>query len=640
MSDTKKQSRQSAQAPDQAGEPAAMLARAQQLMHTDTPYALAIVAEARASVEASGDISLLAELNRLFGVGHAVSGMYREAIEFFQTGFELQQRIGNFYGAAIMMTNTGNVYNFLGEHTSALGCYARSRELCERHSIEQHLPTLYLNAGYSHLGMNDYDRAIESLTTGFSLASRLGNKRVTAHILHNLGNIHIRRGDYSAAQHALSESLALNTELQNHHGMSAILVDLGGLHLQIGNYGQALRHLRKSLDICERLGDKRGAALALNNIGELYTHYGRHDSALRYLTASLRVKEELGNKADMAVTVMGIGKLYGVLGETAEALEYCNRCIGLAEEIGDNNILADVLCIAADQHTRLADKSTAAIFLRKAFRLFTELGHTAGCASALLALGLLYDSDTEQAIALLTNALQAAEATAAPPLLMNVHKALAHAYKQTGDSAQALHHFELFHSFERAIATEESERRRQHLLIAFDLEREQKNRAIAEREAGILRLENNRLEQEMEFRSKELVTTAIHLTQKNASLQKLRLALRTMSDRLAPELRDIARRMLHEIDSAVDAEHSWAHFEQQFRQVHQEYIEQIAARFPDITPTELKVCALIKLNLSTKEISVILNAEPRSIEKYRQRIRKKLGLTQSDNLVSFLHSLH
>lgn len=625
-----------------AAQPVDLVARARELLHTNTPYAIALAAEAREIVGTSGDRSLLAEIYRILGVGHAVSGAYSEAMTFFQTGFQLQKDLGNYHGAVIMLTNTGNVYNFLGDYSSALSYYTRSRDLCEQHAIEQHLPALYLNMGYSYRNLQNYEAAMESLTTGFSVASRLDKKQVMAHILHNLGNIYCARSDYPAALHAFGNSLALNTELNYHHGIAAVLIDMGALHVQTGNYAQALRHLKKSLDICERVGDRRGAALALNNIGDIYARSGRYNSALQYFSAGLRIKEELSNKTDIAGTVLNIGKTYGSLGDTRTALSYCRRCIRLAEDIGDSHMLADALCVAAEQYSRIAKHHRAQTYLRRALLLFTSLGHTEGCVRAQLALGLLHAAtdDTDKALRLLTQALRTAGTIENPHLLMRMHEALAQVYKQAGNAGEALRHYECFHSLERTLFAEENERHRQRLLVTFDMERERKNRQLAEKEAGILRLENSRLEQEMAFRAKELLTTAMYLTQKNTSLKKLRHTLRALPDKPASELRLIIRELLHDIDTAVNAEHSWAHFEQQFRQVHQEYIEQIAARFPDITPTELKVCALIKLNLSTKEIAAILNTEAKSIEKYRQRIRKKLGLSQSDNLASFLHSLH
>jgi DNA-binding CsgD family transcriptional regulator len=65
----------------------------------------------------------------------------------------------------------------------------------------------------------------------------------------------------------------------------------------------------------------------------------------------------------------------------------------------------------------------------------------------------------------------------------------------------------------------------------------------------------------------------------------------------------------------------------------------LADRYPELTPTELKVCALLKNGLSTKECATVLAIEPRSIEKYRQRIRRKLQLATSVNLTLYLTAL-
>ena len=98
----------------------------------------------------------------------------------------------------------------------------------------------------------------------------------------------------------------------------------------------------------------------------------------------------------------------------------------------------------------------------------------------------------------------------------------------------------------------------------------------------------------------------------------------------------IGTRLLSGIDSSIDMQESWELFEQQFRLVHADFTERLAAACPDLSPTELKVCALVKIGLTTKEAARILNIEPRSVETYRGRIRKKLGLGIRDNLQMYL----
>jgi DNA-binding CsgD family transcriptional regulator len=80
----------------------------------------------------------------------------------------------------------------------------------------------------------------------------------------------------------------------------------------------------------------------------------------------------------------------------------------------------------------------------------------------------------------------------------------------------------------------------------------------------------------------------------------------------------------------------WEEFEVRFSQVHNNYYEGLLSKFPDLSPADLKLCALLKLNLSTKEICELSGQRPATLDTARYRLRKKLGLTSQDNLITFL----
>ncbi|HNP98308.1 MAG TPA: LuxR C-terminal-related transcriptional regulator, partial [Bacteroidia bacterium] len=82
-----------------------------------------------------------------------------------------------------------------------------------------------------------------------------------------------------------------------------------------------------------------------------------------------------------------------------------------------------------------------------------------------------------------------------------------------------------------------------------------------------------------------------------------------------------------------------ADFNVQFESINKNFYERIRQAYPDISPNDLKVCALIKLNLSIKEMAGILNISPDSVKTARYRLRKKLQLNSEDNLTEFILKL-
>ena len=94
-----------------------------------------------------------------------------------------------------------------------------------------------------------------------------------------------------------------------------------------------------------------------------------------------------------------------------------------------------------------------------------------------------------------------------------------------------------------------------------------------------------------------------------------------------------------EIVKAIDkylSDDDWDTFETNFDRAHQDFFNRLKIQFPDLTPGDIKLCAYLKMNLSSKEIAHLLNISIRSVEVHRYRIRKKLRLHSSDNLVEYL----
>ena len=89
---------------------------------------------------------------------------------------------------------------------------------------------------------------------------------------------------------------------------------------------------------------------------------------------------------------------------------------------------------------------------------------------------------------------------------------------------------------------------------------------------------------------------------------------------------------------ATDAK-KWEIFKQNFDRVEEHFFSTLSEKYPDLTASDLKFCALLRLNMSTKEIADALNLSTRGVESARYRLRKKFKLNQGDSLTAFIHSI-
>lgn len=155
-------------------------------------------------------------------------------------------------------------------------------------------------------------------------------------------------------------------------------------------------------------------------------------------------------------------------------------------------------------------------------------------------------------------------------------------------------------------------------------------------ESEIIRLRNEKLRSEVSHKNAELASTTMHLVQKSEILQKIKDDLDQVAKKAEDDLKAEIRRIGRVIDEDVRLDRNWERFETHFDQVHENFFKNLRMKYPDLTPKDQKLCAYLRMNLTTKEIAPLLNISVRGVEISRYRLRKKLNLDTDVNLVSFI----
>ena len=153
-------------------------------------------------------------------------------------------------------------------------------------------------------------------------------------------------------------------------------------------------------------------------------------------------------------------------------------------------------------------------------------------------------------------------------------------------------------------------------------------------------MKNEGLRIEMIQRDKELANQAMSLVRKNEFLIKIKEELQSLKEsaqeeNVSEKIVSIISRIKREVDHNKQREV----FERAFDEVHEEFLNKLKTMYHSLTPTELRLCAYLKMNISTKEIAPLLNISVRGVEICRYRVRKKLGIDRKTNLVSLLINL-
>jgi len=165
-----------------------------------------------------------------------------------------------------------------------------------------------------------------------------------------------------------------------------------------------------------------------------------------------------------------------------------------------------------------------------------------------------------------------------------------------------------------------------------------KQAALAEKK--IIYLKNEKLKSDMIHRDKELANQTMDLIHKNNFLAKIKEELERIKNFYPDEtLGKKVTTLVGKIDKDVDHDKQWEVFETAFDEVHEDFLNRLKARFPTLTPKELRLCAYLRMNISTKEIAPLMNISIRGVEICRYRVRKKLKIDRDTNLTSLIIDL-
>jgi len=165
---------------------------------------------------------------------------------------------------------------------------------------------------------------------------------------------------------------------------------------------------------------------------------------------------------------------------------------------------------------------------------------------------------------------------------------------------------------------------------------EQEN-IIHTQESKIRENKNQILQDQLEVKNRELASKALEMIRYNDTIRSILEKLDEIhrNPDIDDEVSMHIRSIINELDNQ-NKQNIWNEFDKIFKNIHSGFYTRLLERCPDLTPTEIKTAALLKLNLTTKEIAAITYKSEGGIKTTRYRLRKKLGLSSDDKLIPYL----
>lgn len=422
------------------------------------------------------------------------------------------------------------------------------------------------------------------------------------------------------------------TAAGNEKGIARTLSYLGHLYEKRSEYNEAISYQNQSLAAYRRSGDSLGVALVYEQLGSIYEDLGRYDTALALFTDAYQLS--IAYNAELLKTVLlnNLGDIHRKTGNYTLALDFSRQSLWTARKNGQKYHVRGALRDLAKLHQLKMDWKTAFLYQDSTYTLQTELYNT-GLIEKLARQRTLFELEAKNTQIDLLEASRNSQRyrfyTALISFLTVVISASLIVSRQRLNLRKSR---QVLEQKEQLIET--TARLNNATLEMASLE-EAKLRAELEKNA----LNEKYLAQELEIKQKELAGQVLSVIQKNNLLDELKVGITALVRKSDGENRQALQKLSNLIEYNFNIEKDWEAFRQTFEQVNKTFYDALSIRFPDLTSTELRLCSLIRLNLSSKDMSAMLGISQDSLRISRYRLRKKLNLDQGESLTAFIMSV-
>lgn len=548
---------------------------------------------------------------------------------------------------------------------------------------------------------NRFDSSLHYASMAYQLADSLHFSTGLADAVLNIGIISLQHGKYLQALERFFEGLTLFEELNNTIGIAYSYELIGSLYQSVNNHDEAGKYFLKSLDVAEKSNDSLRIAQIFNDLGMLFDEKENYDEALRYYLKFIELNKHLGFDADIAIAYNNIGIVYMNLKDYEKGLEYLNKSLEISEQYDDKYVLSHAAVNLGDVYEELGDYTKALKYNFLSLNTCEEINYLDGAIYACLNIGYVYSlmDNYKDALAYLEKALKFGREAGSLELINDASKELSDFYFKTKDYKKAYEYFQMYKSmsdslfnnlkqieigkltanyeFDKKLKIHTFEKQQKDLviknqkalnysllaivllglvLILFLIQRyryikktskklNEQQEIIHHKEKELIYEKNNRLQESLDNLHRELTSKAMFIVQNTKQNKFIFTNLEGIMRNIENEPGNV-KKIKSEIKSLINnirvhsGKGAWKEFELRFEQVHESFYKNLHHKFPNLSQNDRKLCALLRLGLSTKDISAITFQNLNSIQVARTRLRKKLDLSNTEiNLTRFLSEI-
>ncbi|MCF8228697.1 MAG: tetratricopeptide repeat protein [Bacteroidales bacterium] len=561
-----------------------------------------------------------------------------------------------------------------------------------KHASEDSSKVLLLNKLALAFSDTNVDISTQYARQGLNLANKINYRYGIALSNRNLAYAFLQGNNFQPAINYYLICIKIYNEIGRFDQSAEAYNKIGEIYKSQGSQRQALDHFNKALQLAEQASSRYHKANALNNIGSIHFDETNYDQAYEYYLKSLMIREEIQDTIGMAASYNNVAEIYRLREEFDKALNLYEISIGMNKILDKQDWLAINYLNIGNVHLASNNYDEAFASFQKALEINQKIGNQKGIANSNIWLGNYYVKikNPRKALELFRIALEIGRKHNYPRVVSASALGSSEAQSNMRNFDKALKFFKMHSSIDDSLfnvekarqiaemeARFEADRQKQELILKDqEIELYERNERIIRlqmimaigglvlfiiigllmygRQKGKIRkdrelMDKNReihhtqqklMKSELNIKNNELMNFALHIVQKNDFLQAVKNDLKIIKARCdEKEQPQKINELLLKVNQNLRMSTELEQFQKNVDQVNREFFHKLENKFPNLTENEKRLSALLRLNLSSKEIATLNNISIKAVEMGRYRLRKKILLETNDSLTDFLQKL-
>ena len=501
--------------------------------------------------------------------------------------------------------------------------------IAERINTDKTKANAYYELAYSYEIVGHRDLALDAGFKAIKYGKRINDSRLVGLAFNEIGLIYSAGESFEEYDFAISyfrKFLSIQQELNDTGEIAGAFSNIGLMYLYKNEQDSALYYAYRALELRLKINQKRSIPISLGNIGEsLLMKEGMQDSALACFRKAIAYYKDMDNNYGMNEVYSGLINYYLNEKDFKNLKYYLDKQCAISKRINSRQVSKMVYFHKYQYYKALGDFEKSL----KEFELYKEMFDTLRndkVSERVANLQAVYDlNEKEKEIAL----YKEKEATQ-KQIAENREQRIIYL------SIVSILIVMVFIIISLSLWRKRKQQKRIHeiKIIAHQRERE-----LAKSELEKSQIKEQELHMQLEYKSKQLTTHALNMMKKNQFLKELESDISEIRQEAGEEVKTKLRRINSLIKRNNKSEKDWSLFKNYFEEVNKGFYERLNVKYSGLSSNDLKLCALIKLNMNIKESASVLNISPESVKTARYRLRKKLKLNQENDLHKVIQSV-